>query len=315
MSDPLSLSCPGGPTVREEPRPSPVPSNGLPFPPQRGLAPGSLTACCRGEEAPAQPPNPAASCLAAHKALKASGPGTSKAWEAHCVELSVSEAEACGLHFHRAACPPACCSQGWGEHRAGGGWGARRNWPPPLPPLAWEGQHTPTPPGEPTLSPKGSGPRTGVWVGATHTRASSAARWAALSVCQAGGPQGFLAFSHPALCSSERRAQPSCLGQGELGANRRTKSQELHPPKECVGWGTGRGGCGGSPRAQPCLPPPLLSGGTSGSCPASKRGEAPGGGSGGWGLGAHRGGRRRGAQESATQGFISGLFAVSRLQS
>lgn len=53
----------------------------------------------RGEEAPGLcPPNPVASCLAGHRALKAAGPGTSKALEAHCIELSVNEAEACGLH-------------------------------------------------------------------------------------------------------------------------------------------------------------------------------------------------------------------------
>ena len=41
-------------------------------PPSEGTGLGSLTACCRGEEAPRLcPRNPVASCFAAHKALKA----------------------------------------------------------------------------------------------------------------------------------------------------------------------------------------------------------------------------------------------------
>lgn len=61
---------------REETRASPwsgeVREGCLPSP-GWGLAPGSLTAHCRGEEAPGSAPKPVASCLAAHKALKAGG--------------------------------------------------------------------------------------------------------------------------------------------------------------------------------------------------------------------------------------------------
>lgn len=76
--------------------------------PLKGPGPQSRAAH-RGEEVRELCPRPWASCLTAHRALKAWALGHQRPREAHGIELSVNEPEACGLHF-----PQLCLLQGHG---------------------------------------------------------------------------------------------------------------------------------------------------------------------------------------------------------
>lgn len=155
---------------------------------------------------------------------------TSKAREAHCVELSVNEPEACGLHFHN----DACSGRAGGEDRQEGSLGPWTLWnrPPPLPLARGSSINRPLK-ANPTLSSRESGLRSRTWVGAPP------ARLAGPVPSGVGGLHDPLTLNLPALLSSESSGQPErhwppvwpALTPGARGAHgRQTKSQELQAP-------------------------------------------------------------------------------------